>query len=205
MCQFGDGAISEGYFHECLNFCAVKQLPVVFLCENNGYGEYTPFQDVTASAPSSQGRGDGGSTETVDGMSVVEMRGCRSGGRACARGTGPYFLEAVTAATSATHGATPARTARGSSTWKERDPIPRLRHELEDAGVAPSALDAILKIDALYEIERKGLEAPFPEAGRVRVQRMSAGVDADAPALGLDDRGGDRRVAEASGRVVRTR
>ena len=54
--------------------------------------------------------------------------------------------------------------------WKERDPIPRLRHELEDAGVAPSALDAVHEeIDALLrEIERKGLEAPFPEAGRVR-------------------------------------
>ena len=50
VCQFGDGAINQGYFHECLNFCAVLRLPVVFLCENNGYGEYTPFQDVTAGA-----------------------------------------------------------------------------------------------------------------------------------------------------------
>jgi TPP-dependent pyruvate/acetoin dehydrogenase alpha subunit len=38
VCQFGDGAINQGYFYECLNFCAVSRLPVVFLCENNGYG-----------------------------------------------------------------------------------------------------------------------------------------------------------------------
>src|SRR4051794_8973610 len=46
VCQFGDGAINQGYFHECLNFCAVLRLPVVFLCENNGYGEDTPVPGV---------------------------------------------------------------------------------------------------------------------------------------------------------------
>src|SRR3954454_13094267 len=74
VCQFGDGAINQGYFHECLNFCAVQRLPVVFLCENNGYGEYTPFQDVTAGSIRARAEVMQVPAETVDGMSVVEMR-----------------------------------------------------------------------------------------------------------------------------------
>jgi TPP-dependent pyruvate/acetoin dehydrogenase alpha subunit len=45
---FGDGAANQGYFHECLNFCAVGALPAVFVCENNLYGEFTPMAAVTA-------------------------------------------------------------------------------------------------------------------------------------------------------------
>src|SRR5213083_2119121 len=45
---FGDGATNQGYFHECLNFAAVAALPVVFVCENNLYGEFTPMAAVTA-------------------------------------------------------------------------------------------------------------------------------------------------------------
>ena len=45
---FGDGATNQGYFHECLNFAKVHDLPVVYVCENNLYGEFTPFEDVTA-------------------------------------------------------------------------------------------------------------------------------------------------------------
>src|SRR5262249_15790938 len=44
---FGDGATNQAYFFECLNFAKVLELPVVFVCENNGYGEYTPFEAVT--------------------------------------------------------------------------------------------------------------------------------------------------------------
>jgi len=72
VCQFGDGAINQGYFYECLNFCTVMRLPVVFLCENNGYGEYTPFQDVTAGAIRARAEAMEVPAETVDGMSVVE-------------------------------------------------------------------------------------------------------------------------------------
>src|SRR4051795_4722551 len=48
VAMFGDGATNQGYFHECLNFAAVHELPVVFVCENNFYGEFTPMQKVTA-------------------------------------------------------------------------------------------------------------------------------------------------------------
>ena len=48
VCFFGDGASNEGTFHESLNLAAVWKLPVVFVCENNGYGEFTPMQTVTS-------------------------------------------------------------------------------------------------------------------------------------------------------------
>ncbi len=50
VCFFGDGASNQGYFHECLNMAAVAKLPVVFICENNLYGEFTPLADATAGA-----------------------------------------------------------------------------------------------------------------------------------------------------------
>ena len=52
--------MNQGYFFECLNFCKVQRLPVVLVCENNGYGEYTPFEAVTAGAIRGTRRGDGG-------------------------------------------------------------------------------------------------------------------------------------------------
>jgi TPP-dependent pyruvate/acetoin dehydrogenase alpha subunit len=168
VCQFGDGAINQGYFYECLNFCAVLRLPVVFLCENNGYGEYTPFQDVTAGAIRSRAEAMEVPAETVDGMSVVAIR--EAAGRAVAHaraGGGPYFLEAVTYRYVGHSRSDPGayRPAGELDAWKERDPIPRLRGELLDVGVDPTRLDEMhAEIETLLaEMERKGLEAPFPE------------------------------------------
>jgi TPP-dependent pyruvate/acetoin dehydrogenase alpha subunit len=168
VCQFGDGAINQGYFYECLNFCAVLRLPVVFLCENNGYGEYTPFQEVTAGAIRARAESMEVPAETVDGMSVLATR--EAAGRAVAHaraGGGPFFLEAVTYRYVGHSRSDPGayRPAGELDAWKERDPIPRLRGELVDAGVDPTTLDGIhTQIETLLkEMERKGLEAPFPE------------------------------------------
>ena len=86
VCQFGDGAINQGYFYECLNFCQVMRLPVVFLCENNGYGEYTPFAGRHRRGDSRARRGDGGARRD-GGRDERRRRACRrpSSRRACAR------------------------------------------------------------------------------------------------------------------------
>ena len=168
VCQFGDGAINQGYFYECLNFCAVMRLPLVFLCENNGYGEYTPFQDVTAGAISARAKAMEVPAETVDGMSVVDMR--EAAGRAVAHaraGGGPFFLEAVTYRYVGHSRSDPGayRPPGELEAWKERDPITRHRGELVEAGVDPKTVDAIDRevVTLLQEIERRGLEAPFPD------------------------------------------
>src|SRR5476649_260401 len=54
VAYFGDGATNQAYFFECLNFAKVLELPIVFVCENNGYGEYTPYEAVTAGAITSR-------------------------------------------------------------------------------------------------------------------------------------------------------
>ena len=56
---FGDGATNQGYFAECLNFAMVRRLPVVFVCENNLYGEFTPWEHVTAGPIRSRPEGAG--------------------------------------------------------------------------------------------------------------------------------------------------
>jgi len=73
-CFFGDGASNEGTFHESLNLAAVWKLPVVFVCENNGYGEFTPMETVTSVrdiAVRAQGYGIPG--HIVDGNDVLEV------------------------------------------------------------------------------------------------------------------------------------
>ena len=168
VCQFGDGAINQGYFYECLNFCAVLRLPVVFLCENNGYGEYTPFQDVTAGSIRGRAEVMEVPAETIDGMSVVAVRAAARRAVAHARaGGGPAFLEAITYRYVGHSRSDPGayRPAGELDAWKERDPITRLRGELVDAGVDPAIVDQI-DTDVrtqLVDMERRGLEAPFPE------------------------------------------
>ncbi len=168
VCQFGDGAVNQGYFYECLNFCAVLRLPVVFLCENNGYGEYTPFQDVTAGSLRGRAEAMDVPAETVDGMSVAAVRAAAGRAVAHARaGGGPAFLEAITYRYVGHSRSDPGayRPPGELDLWKTRDPIPRLRGELVDAGVDATVVDGIDSEVAtlLGEMEQRGLAAPFPD------------------------------------------
>lgn len=168
VCQFGDGAINQGYFPECLNFCRVLRLPVVFLCENNGYGEYTPFQTVTAGTIRARAEAMEVPAETIDGMDVIAVREAALRAVAGAReGGGPHFLEAVTYRYVGHSRSDPGayRPPGELDEWKKRDPILRLRRDLLEAGADGAAIDEIdaSVADQLAEMERRGLEAPFPE------------------------------------------
>src|SRR5204862_2213105 len=94
---FGDGAANHGYFHECLNFAAVQRLPVVFVCENNLYGEFTPMAAVTAGGDiRARAAGYAMPAEKVDGNDVATVRAVAE--RAidhARRGDGPAFLECL--------------------------------------------------------------------------------------------------------------
>src|SRR5215468_4052104 len=70
VAYFGDGAMNQAYVFECLNFCQVHKLPLLFVCENNGYGEYTPFESVTAGEIRARAEVFEIPAETFDGMSV---------------------------------------------------------------------------------------------------------------------------------------
>src|SRR4051812_8689146 len=97
VAYFGDGATNQAYFFECLNFAKVLELPVVFVCENNGYGEYTPTEAVTAGPIVARAAAMSLPVTEVDGMDVWAVRDAALGIVARVRsGGGPEFVEART-------------------------------------------------------------------------------------------------------------
>ncbi|MDQ0717711.1 TPP-dependent pyruvate/acetoin dehydrogenase alpha subunit [Streptomyces luteogriseus] len=137
---FGDGATNIGAFHESLNLAAVWRLPVLFVCENNLYMEYTPIADVTAvprpAADRAPAHGIPG--EVVDGNDVeaVEEAVGRLARRARA-GDGPAVLEAETYRHFGHSRADPAayRPAEEVERWLKHDPLDLARGRLAELGV----------------------------------------------------------------------
>jgi len=167
VAYFGDGAMNQGYFFECLNFCRVHKLPLVLVCENNGYGEYTPFQSVTAGEIRARAEVMDVPAETIDGMSVWTVREAAARALEHARGgNGPAFVEALTYRFVGHSRSDPGayRPEGELDDWKARDPIVVLRAQLEAEGVEASRLDDIER-DLNEDLERmreSGLAAPFP-------------------------------------------
>jgi TPP-dependent pyruvate/acetoin dehydrogenase alpha subunit len=167
VAYFGDGAMNQGYFFECVNFCQVLKLPLVLVCENNGYGEYTPFQSVTAGEIRARAEVMEVPAETIDGMSVWTVRDAAARALAHARsGKGPTFIEALTYRFVGHSRSDPGayRPEGELDEWKLRDPIVVLRAQLEAEGVEASRLDEIEHEmnEQLERMRESGLAAPFP-------------------------------------------
>jgi acetoin:2,6-dichlorophenolindophenol oxidoreductase subunit alpha len=148
VCFFGDGATNIGAFHEALNLAAVWALPVVFVCENNQYMEYTAIETVTAVKRPAADRAAsyGLAPAVVDGNDVEAVY--HAAGRAIAKaraGGGPSLIEALTYRHGGHSRADPGkyRPAEEVREWLERDPIPAYRKKLNGRGVADATLDAI--------------------------------------------------------------
>ncbi|MGC0336210.1 thiamine pyrophosphate-dependent dehydrogenase E1 component subunit alpha [Streptomyces sp. SLBN-8D4] len=137
---FGDGATNIGAFHEALNLAAVWKLPVLFVCENNLYMEYTPIADVTAVPRPAADRASayGIPGEVVDGNDVVSVQEtvARLARRARA-GDGPALLEAETYRHFGHSRTDPAtyRPAEEVERWLKHDPLDIARGRLVEAGV----------------------------------------------------------------------
>jgi TPP-dependent pyruvate/acetoin dehydrogenase alpha subunit len=166
---FGDGTTNHGYFHECLNFAAVRRLPVVYVCENNRYGEFTPFEDVTAGEIEARTRALGIESAMVDGMDVWAVRAAAEAAVARARdGGGPQFIQTMTYRFVGHSRSDPGayRKSGELDEWKRRDPLIVARRRLEEEhGVSGDQLDAV---DARIEHELEqmvaaGLAAPYPD------------------------------------------
>jgi TPP-dependent pyruvate/acetoin dehydrogenase alpha subunit len=155
VCFCGEGATNEGAFHESLNFAAVQNLPIVFVCENNLYGASTSYGKVSlVENVADRAAAYGVRGEVVDGMDVLAVH--KSGGAATLavrRGQGPILLECKTYRFVG-HSRSDARgyrTKEEENAWKQRDPILRLRQTLmEESGVADSVF---ANIDALVKAE----------------------------------------------------
>ena len=166
---FGDGATNQAYFFECLNFAKVLSLPLVFVCENNGYGEYTPMAAVTAGEIVSRATAMEIPATVVDGMDVWATRRAALEVTAPVRaGEGPTFVEARTYRFVGHSRSDPGkyRPPGELEEWQARDPLvvarERLRDELDvpEAELQGVATDVERELD---EVEQSALEAPFPQ------------------------------------------
>ncbi|NGO12485.1 thiamine pyrophosphate-dependent dehydrogenase E1 component subunit alpha [Streptomyces sp. HC44] len=167
---FGDGATNIGAFHEALNLAAVWKLPVLFVCENNLYMEYTPIADVTAVANPAADRAPayGIPGEIVDGNDVVLVQEAvgRLADRARA-GDGPSLLEAQTYRHFGHSRSDPAtyRPAEEVERWLKHDPLDLARGRLAELGVPE---EAVTEADAraaglVQEAVEAAKNAPAPD------------------------------------------
>jgi TPP-dependent pyruvate/acetoin dehydrogenase alpha subunit len=172
LCFFGDGASNEGTFHESLNLAAVWTLPVVYVCENNGYGELSAAR-LVVSVPdvSARAASYGIPGVTVDGQDVIAVYEAVSEAVARARrGEGPSLVETKTYRYHDHAFGLPERDYRDQAEvdeWRRRDPVALHRTRLVADGVldedAVKALeDAVTaEIDAAIEFAES---SPYPDA-----------------------------------------
>ena len=148
FCFFGDGTTNIGAFHEALNFSVIWKLPVIFVCENNLYMEYTPISDVTAVEHPAADRAGAYGLESiiVDGNDAdLVYRVARDAADKARAGDGPSLIEAKTYRHSGHSRADPAtyRPEGELEKWLERDPLKIYRKRLIDFGVKESKVVAI--------------------------------------------------------------
>jgi acetoin:2,6-dichlorophenolindophenol oxidoreductase subunit alpha len=171
VCFFGDGASNQGALMECLNVSTLWRLPVVFVCENNGFSEFTPGAEVTAGRIADRARAFSMPTAEVDGNDVTDV--WRAAGEAIGRareGGGPSFIEARTyriqghfEAESFVLGTGRYREPEEIEAWRQRDPIARFRSVLTSSGTASAAdLD---RIEAAV-LDRVADAVAYAEAGQ---------------------------------------
>src|ERR1700744_6319972 len=166
---FGDGTSNQAYFHESLNWAQVERLPVVFVCENNLYMEFTPIENVTAGAIGSRPQAMGMHYQQVDGNDVFAVREAAAEAIEHARsGAGPAFLETMTYRFVGHSRSDPGKYRKPGELdeWKQRDPLIPARQSLQERyGMESERVD---EIDAdvakeLQEIVEPCLTAPFPD------------------------------------------
>jgi len=145
---FGDGATNIGAFHEAINLAAVWKLPVIFVCENNLYMEYTPISSVTAVEHPAADRAAAYSLPriVIDGNDVLTVRDEVAKAVAKARsGEGPSIIECLTYRHYGHSRTDPAkyRPEGELEQWLMRDPVTVLREHLVSAGVAEDEIESI--------------------------------------------------------------
>jgi acetoin:2,6-dichlorophenolindophenol oxidoreductase subunit alpha len=170
VCFFGDGASNQGVLYETLNMAALWKLPLIHVCENNQFGEYSPWRDVTANARfATIGQHFGIPGEAVDGMEVLTVyeAACRAVDRA-RRGEGPSFIEAITYRFHGHHIGdikTPYRSQEEIREWKKRDPVASLRNLMVEKNIISQEELQKLETQVKHAVEESvefGKNSPLP-------------------------------------------
>jgi pyruvate dehydrogenase E1 component alpha subunit len=185
VCFLGDGTTNIGNFHESLNVAAVWKLPVVYVCENNLYMEYTPISKVTAVPnPAADRAGaygleslmvDGNDPEAVYQLALERLARARAG-------EGPSLIEAKTYRKGGHSRADPAkyRPEEEVKEWLARDPVDTYRTRLLDTGIDESVLveieeESMAKVD---EAEAEARAGPLPDPSSIETNVWSDGGSA---------------------------
>lgn len=176
VCFFGDGASNEGSFHEAANLAAVWKLPVLFVCESNGYGFSMPTSRamrVDSVAARAQSYGFPGIS--IDGNDAAQVYAEAVNARQYVRSHGPMLLECLTYRISG-HSKSDKnvyRTQEEIGEWRRADPILRFRARMLQCGFEPEQLDAI-DADAVLAVEDAvtyAQNSPYPD-----IQGVAQGV-----------------------------
>ena len=166
-CFFGDGAVAEGEFHECLNLAALWQLPVLFCCENNLYAMGTALERAQARTDLvGRAASYGMAAESVDGMDVLAVEAAaRQAAEQVRNEPAPYFLELRTYRFRAHSMYDPElyRSKDEVEAWKERDPLIHFPELLRREGLLADADLARLEAEAAAEVEAA---VAFADAGK---------------------------------------
>ena len=212
---FGDGAIAQGAFHEAVNLAALWKLPVLFVCENNGYAEMTPFAAQHPVPVTERGKAYGIDTLELDGNDVVGVVQSLAPVVDAMRvgHTGPMLVEARTYRHRGHYEGDPERyrTVDERTEWMARDPIARIEELLVSRGATQEMLDRThaavtatvaqaeeaarsgpvagidVARDALFA-PRPRVDEPAPVEGPPEYRQMDAVHDALEHALQDDDR-----------------
>ncbi len=175
VCFFGDGALGQGLLYESMNMAALWSLPVIYVCENNLYGEYTPAKETVAGEILSRARAFGIPSEGVDGQDVLAVfETMRRLVERARRGEGPAFLECKTYRYYGHHVGDVNREYRSRDEEKEwmttRDPLQTLATRLTAQKLVDAGTFERILADVKSEIE-KGVEfaltAPYPAPAQV--------------------------------------
>jgi pyruvate dehydrogenase E1 component alpha subunit len=209
---FGDGATSEGAFHESVNLAAIWDLPVVFVCENNHYGMSMSVEEVSRlERVADRAAGYAIPGGTVDGNDVQEVYEAVAQAVAHARaGQGPTLIEAVTYRWKG-HSKSDQnlyRTREEIESWRQRDPIDRFEQAVLEAGTLDQGEVQKLRDqarDAVRDAVRTGQAGPPSSSDLLGAEYAPSEVDAvsptseGAPAEPLPDGAAPTPVAAAAG------
>jgi len=176
VCFFGEGALGQGLFYEVMNMASLWDLPVIYVCENNLYNEYTHYKETTAGEITARPEAFGIHTESVDGQDVQAVYDSmmRLVERA-RKGEGPAFLMCNTYRYHGHHvgdiDRSYYRSKEEEQEWvKERDPLKLLAQRLIDQGLADQPVFDQIEAEVKEEIEAGAnfaIDAPYPDASEV--------------------------------------
>jgi acetoin:2,6-dichlorophenolindophenol oxidoreductase subunit alpha len=176
VCFFGEGALGQGLLYESMNMASLWKLPVLYVCENNEYNEYTHYRETTAGEITLRAAAFGVHNETIDGqdVQVVHSTALRFVERA-RHGDGPAFLQCNTYRFHGHHvgdiDRTYYRSKKEEDEWKtKRDPIALLADRLQKGAMADAKVLAQIEDEIAGEI-KAGVEfainAPYPDSDEV--------------------------------------